>query len=151
VARSGYSVGRTDVASVEHRLLSCPNGKGATRPGVSEERWAALTLDDQIGNLGTDVARAVRAKVSGAEKRLAMWLAIVRTEFEMTVEDPRWELERAEIERQRSRVEDFLTGPNHHGLTPESLDAYFYPFAVRSNEARWSSQSGSTDREPEAI
>ena len=31
-------------------------------------------------------------------------------------------------------VEDFLAGPNNQGSTPESLDAYFYPFAVRSNE-----------------
>jgi|KBSMisStaDraftv2_1062788.scaffolds.fasta_scaffold8341198_2 hypothetical protein len=50
--------------------------KLATRPGVSEERWAALTLDHQIGNLGTDVARATRAKVLGDDKLLAMWLAV---------------------------------------------------------------------------
>lgn len=46
-------------------------------------------------------------------------------------------------------VEDFLAGPNNQGSTPESLDAYFYPFAVRSNETRWSRQSGSNGRASE--
>lgn len=105
----------------------------ASYSSISEARWRALTFDEQIANLGTDVARAARAKVSGDERRLALWLGSVRALFDLTLADPRWVAERPEIERQRDLAEDFLAGPNRHGSTPESLDVLYLAAAVRVN------------------
>jgi hypothetical protein len=105
---------------------------------MDRARWLTLSFDDQMGNLGTDVARAARAKEAGDEDRLHSWLSSVRELFDLTLNDPRRGPERDEIGRIQRLVEDYLAGENSRGSTAQSLDDYFVPFAVRSNEARWS-------------
>ncbi len=95
-----------------------------------------LSLDEQLANLGTDVARAARAKEGGDTARLTSWLAVVRAEFDLTLSDPRWEGDRPEIERIRLVVEDFLDGPNTNGSSAAALDEFFVSFALRANESR---------------
>ena len=94
-------------------------------------RWFELSLMEQLGNIGTEVGRAARAKESGNESR--SWNALVRALelFDLTIADERWRgPKRREICRAREVVCDFLVGDNEYGSTAESLDAYFLPFAM---------------------
>lgn len=93
-------------------------------------RWFELSLMEQLGNIGTEVARAARAKEAGNEKRA--WNALERALelFDMTIDDPRWRDHRlGEICRAREVVCDFVAGDNEYGSSAESLDRYFLPFA----------------------
>lgn len=93
--------------------------------------WFALTLDEQLGNIGTEVARAARAKEAGNEARA--WNALCRALelCALTIADPRWTgRRRREICRVREVVADFIAGDNAYGSTAESLDRYFLPFAI---------------------
>lgn len=89
----------------------------------------------QLGNIGTEVARSVRAKESGNDARA--WNALVRALelFDLTMADRRWLGPRLrEICRAREVVCDFLVGDNVYASSAESLDRYFLPFAVAARQ-----------------
>ena len=112
-------------------------------------QWFELSLMEQLGNIGTEVARAARAKAAGNEGRA--WYALVRALelFDLTIADDRWRgPKRREICLAREVVCDFLVGDNEYGSTPQNLDDYFLPFAVaaRRRTAVLTSSAGSTPR-----
>lgn len=99
--------------------------------------WYALSLMAQLGNIGTEVARAARAVDAGNESRA--WNALMRALelFDLTIADRRWRgPELREICRAREVVCDFLAGDNEYSSTAASLDRYFLPFAVVGNRDR---------------
>lgn len=103
---------------------------------AAAERWFEMSLMQQLGNVGTEVARAARAKKAGSEAR--GWNALVRALelFDLTIADGRWHgPKRREICRAREVVCDFVAGNNEYRSTAESLDRYFLPFAVAARAA----------------
>lgn len=93
-------------------------------------RWLELSLEEQLGNIGTEVARAARAKESGNESRSRFALERALELFDLTIADERWRgPRRREICRAREVACDYLAGANSYGSTAESLDRYFLPFA----------------------
>lgn len=105
-------------------------------PGLSAQRWHELTRAEQLGNIGTEVARAMRAKSSGNTERSSNALDRALELFDLTLADERWRGRRKEIARAREVVCDFLVGDNEYRSTAESLDAYFLPFAVLARRGR---------------
>ena len=93
-------------------------------------RWHELSLVEQLANIGSEVGRAARAKSTEDETRLASALDRCLELFDLTLADDRWRHCRREIARARETVCDFLVGDNVFGLTAESLDQYFLPFAM---------------------
>jgi hypothetical protein len=90
-----------------------------------------MSLLEQLGNIGTDVARAARAKEVGNHERA--WNALVRALelIDLTIADERWRgPRRREICLARELVCDFLAGDNQYRSTAEGLDRYFLPFAI---------------------
>jgi hypothetical protein len=100
-------------------------------PGLSDERWRALSIHEQLGNIGTEVARAARAMAQANDERLSFALDRALELFDFTLGDDRWRgPRRREIARAREVVCDFLVGGNEYGSTAASLDSYFLPYAV---------------------
>ena len=94
-------------------------------------QWQRLDVMDQLGNVGTEVARAARAKIAGNDGRFLNALMRALELFDLTIADSRWSgHRRREICRAREVCCDFLVGDNTYGSTAESLDRYFLPFAV---------------------
>jgi hypothetical protein len=90
-----------------------------------------MSLDEQLGNVGTEVARAARAKANANEERLFFALVRALELFEFTLGDERWRgPRRREIARAREVVCDFLVGDNEYSSTAASLDTYFLSYAV---------------------
>ena len=52
-------------------------------------RWATLTLAEQLGNAGSDVGRAIRARTSGDRERFAPALDRALELLDLTLEDER--------------------------------------------------------------
>ncbi len=106
-------------------------------PGLSAERWRAISLHEQLGNVGTEVARAARGKSAANDERLSFALDRALELFEFTLRDERWRgPRRREIARAREVVCDFLVGDNEYSSTAASLDAYFLPFALAARHGR---------------
>ena len=99
--------------------------------------WLELSLMEQLGNIGTEVARAARAKEAGNEARASNAVVRALELFDLTIADPRWRGPTLrEICRAREVVCDFLAGDNEYTSSAATMDRYFLPFAVAANRNR---------------
>ena len=92
-------------------------------------RWHSMSLMDQLGNAGSEVSRALRARSNGNAVREQSALHRFLELIDLTIADPRLRGRRKELCRAREVVCDFFLGDNLHGSTPESLERYFLAFA----------------------
>jgi len=100
-------------------------------------RWQIMTLVEQLGNVSTEVGRALRAKTRGNDNR--MWSALegALELIDLTVADPRLAGgRRREVLRAREVVCDFLVGDNDYGSTADSLDRYSLAYATAARAHR---------------
>jgi len=94
---------------------------------ISENRWHALSLFEQMANIGSEVGRAAKwqgkddGRFEGAVSR-AMEL------IDLTLEDPRWHSRLSELGRFKEFFCDGVLGGKEYGTTLSSLERYFLPF-----------------------
>jgi len=105
-------------------------------PGLAAGRWLELTLAEQLGNVGSEVGRALRANAQGDPERSRRALDRTLELFDLTLADDRWATRRKEIARAGEVVCDFLVGDNEYGSSAETLDAYFLGFAIAARRDR---------------
>lgn len=106
-------------------------------PDVTPERWRTLSLPEQLGNAGSDVGRAIRARDEGNAPRSAANLDRALAQLDLTLADPRWTgHRRREIARAREVVCDLLVGDNVYGSTPDSVERWFMAYAVAARAGR---------------
>lgn len=99
--------------------------------GLEDGTWERMTPLEQMGNLGTEVGRAARAKESGDDERCRGAFHRALELFELTIVDERWRgPRRRELCLVRELFIDFIAGDNELGESAASLDRYFLPFAV---------------------
>ncbi|MGA2512583.1 MAG: hypothetical protein ABSG37_03045 [Candidatus Limnocylindrales bacterium] len=111
--------------------------KQVLHANLAAGRWHTLTLDEQLGNVGSDVGRAIRAKAQRDDVRLQAALERALELFDLTLTDERWRGPRLrEIARAREVVCDFLVGDNNYASDGESLDAYFFAYALAARRDR---------------
>jgi hypothetical protein len=95
-------------------------------------RWWELSLFEQLGNVGSEVSRAVRWQSRNPDvSRGALYRALEL--LDLTLADPRTRQSRGrlrEIARAREVVVDFLAGSNEYGSTGPSLQKYFDAYAI---------------------
>jgi hypothetical protein len=58
--------------------------------GLAAGRWVELTLAEQLGNIGSEVGRALRARASGQPARRDAALDRALELFDLTLADARW-------------------------------------------------------------
>ena len=96
------------------------------------DRWWAMSVAEQLGNIGSEVSRAAKWATRNPEMaRSALYRALDL--FDLTLDDPRHRASPArlrEIARAREVVADLFAGPNQYGSTAESLQRYFDAYAV---------------------
>ena len=92
--------------------------------------WARLDLVEQLGNIGSEVERAIRAHEAGRKSRFEGALARALELFDLTAADPRWHGHRCQ-EVLRAR-EEFCRLFFDSDVPPDSADGlrrYFFGFA----------------------
>jgi hypothetical protein len=99
-------------------------------------RWHSMSLMDQLGNAGSEVSRALRARESGNEPRERSALHRFLELMDLTIADARVQGRRRELCRAREVVCDYFVGDNVYRSTPESLDRYFLAFAKAARRRR---------------
>ena len=96
---------------------------------LAEGRWRGLTFAEQMGNVGSEVSRALRwqgrdrALFEGAVERALELL-------DLTIQDPRWRGRLRELTRAREFLCDAFFGGKEYESSFEDLDRYFFQFAL---------------------
>jgi hypothetical protein len=111
-------------------------------PDLAAGRWHSLSLVEQLGNAGSEVSRALRARGNGHADRERSALARFLDLIDLTIADPRLRGRRREICRVREIVCDYFVGENNYRSTPESLDRYFMPYAKAARRDSFGGRSG---------
>jgi hypothetical protein len=94
-------------------------------------RWQTLTLMEQLGNVGSEVDRALRAREQGRPERLERALDRALELFDLTATDPRWNLaRRREILRAREQFCRVFFDSDAEADLSDYLKKYFLQFAV---------------------
>jgi len=105
---------------------------------LASGRWWQLSLHEQMGNVGSEVGRAIRWRSRNAE---IAYGAVERALdlMDLTLDDPRHRQSLPslrELARTREVLVDFLVGSNEYGSTADSLQRYFDAFASAATLAR---------------
>jgi hypothetical protein len=107
-------------------------------PGLSN-RWMAFSLMEQLGNVGSEVGRAIRAHATGNVARFNQALARALELFDLTASDPRWRgARRREICRAREEFCRLFYDESVDAGSAAGLERYFLHFAVAANAQRTS-------------
>ena len=99
---------------------------------LASGRWHTLSLADQLGNMGSEVSRALRAKQQMNELRMMSALDRALELCDLTIADPKHRSRLKELCRIREVVCDFFLGGNTYQSTDTSLNRYFMQFAMAS-------------------
>lgn len=101
---------------------------------LANGRWQALSLAEQLGNIGSEVNRAMRAR--GDVKRFENAVLRALELFDLTIADVRWRGRLKELTRARGLFSDATLGCNEFNISLEELDRYFYYFALAARANR---------------
>ncbi len=99
--------------------------------GLAAGRWAALSLPEQLANVGSEVDRAIAAWTSRRADRFDRALARALELFDLTARDDRWRgPRRREILRAREEFCRLFFDDDPRPVAARTLGAYFLRFAV---------------------
>jgi hypothetical protein len=101
---------------------------------LAEGRWFEFSLAEQLGNIGSEVSRAIRARAD--EKRFEGAIIRALELFDLTINDPRWHKRLKELTRARELFCDAAYGGLEYGTSLEDLDRYFTYFALAARSKR---------------
>lgn len=91
--------------------------------------WARLELVEQLGNVGTEVDRTIRAHEAGRRRRFESALERALELFDLTAADPRWHGHRCqEVLRAREEFCRLFFDPDVPSGSAEGLHRYFFGF-----------------------
>lgn len=103
---------------------------------LARGKWFALTLLEQMGNIGSEVGRAVKWQTRGdldaRDKALERALELL----DMTIADKRWQKRVKELCRARELLKDVFYGDHQYGDSPEAMEKYFFQYAVAARLKR---------------
>lgn len=98
-------------------------------PDLAAGRWRTFTLAEQLGNVGSEVSRALRWR--GKNPKLHDGAMVRALELlDLTIGDPRWRRRLKELTRARELLCDAWLGGKEYGSDLEGLDRYFFRFAL---------------------
>ena len=92
------------------------------------DRWQRMTLDEQLGNIGSEVSRAGLAQGKN-ETRFNGAVARALELFDLTLSDMRWRGRLLEIGRARDVFCDAVLGGQEYGSNLLDIQKYFDQFA----------------------
>lgn len=112
-------------------------GKIATaHKELASGRWREFSLIEQLGNIGSEIHRAVMFKEKD-KTRFASACDRALELMDFTLADKRWHgLRLRELARAREMICDAMLGGKEYGTTFDYLDRYFFGFAYATRVGR---------------
>ena len=107
----------------------------ASHADLAAGRWRALTLAEQLANVGSEVDRSITAWGTHRSDRFDRALARALELFDLTARDDRWRgHRRREILRSREEFCRLFFDENAPPDAARSLSAYFLRFAILARQ-----------------
>lgn len=103
--------------------------------GLAAGRWDRLSLGEQLGNVGSEVSRALRWREKDPSLHDAAMVRALEL-MDLTLDDRRWRGRLRELARARELLCDAWLGGKEYGSTLSAMDRYFFPFALHSRNSR---------------
>ncbi len=105
--------------------------------------WNRLELVEQLGNVGSEVERAIRAHSAGRTNRFEGAFERALELFDLTAADPRWRGHRCqEILRAREEFCRLFFDPDVAPDSAEGLRKYFFGFGHAARMLHYRRRSG---------
>lgn len=102
-------------------------------PGLADGGWSRLSLAQQLGNVGSDVGRALRWK--DKDPRLFEQAMLRALELlDLSIGDARWRGRLKELTRAREMLCDAWFGGKEYGSDLDGLNRYFFHFALAARK-----------------
>ena len=97
-------------------------------------RWFKMSIFEQMGNIGSDVDRAINWRNKGdlEMSKQAFYRALELFDFTIADKKHRGTGRLREILRARECLVDYFMGDNEYRSTDETMKDYFYRFAYAS-------------------
>ena len=92
-------------------------------------RWFALSLEEQLANIGADVGRAIKWRAHGDLKASNDAFERALELIDFTINDRKNRKRLREVVRMREFLADYFVGENQYGFTDQAWQNYFYYFA----------------------
>ncbi len=93
-------------------------------------RWFTLSLAEQMGNVGSEVSRALNWQRRGDTGYCLRAFERALELLDLTLADSRSRGRRKEIARVREALADYFCGDNNFGSSPDLWRSYFDAFAI---------------------
>lgn len=106
---------------------------------LAQGRWFKLSTLEQLGNIGSEVERALNWRKKGDNLTSQQAFERALDLFDLTIDDARYINSHGslkEICRAREVVCDYFAGDNQYQSSDESLRNYFFPFALAARKDR---------------
>ena len=100
----------------------------AIRSEQAAGRWQTFSLAEQMGNIGSEVIRAINWKKKGNGQYAAMAFERALELFDMTLADPKNRHRLREIARAREAFADYFVGENVYQSSDKLWEKYFLEF-----------------------
>lgn len=100
-------------------------------------RWHGFSIFEQMGQVGSEVDRALHWKNKGDEVGAKRALERALELLDFTIADPRWRAVKGrlkELTRAREVLCDFFYGENEYGSSGQFLKDYFLYFAIAARK-----------------
>ncbi len=101
---------------------------------LSNGRWQTFSLMEQLGNIGSEINRTIKAKDDKVRFNQAVNRCLEL--FDLTLSDIRWKKQFKEIARAREIFCDSIWGNSEYNTSLENLNTYFYYFALAARANR---------------
>ena len=102
----------------------------ALHSDLAAGRWFELSLYEQMGNIGMEVGRVIRAHKKGDTVGFSNAVDRVLELFNLTIKDPRRKDRLKEITRAREVFLDALSERPEYNSSLEDMDTYLMKFAI---------------------
>jgi len=100
---------------------------------LAQGRWQTLTLAEQMGNIGSEVSRAIKWQNKNVQIfHNAIFRALEL--LDLTISDPRRLAGLKEITRTKEILCDSVFGENQYQTSLNDLDRYFTKFALMARK-----------------
>ncbi|MBI2037995.1 MAG: hypothetical protein HYT15_03675 [Candidatus Magasanikbacteria bacterium] len=101
---------------------------------LAQGKWFAMSLSEQLGNVGSEVGRAAKWQRQGNVVSRDNALERAFDLLDMTIADVRRIKSLKELCRSREVLADVFYGDNQYKDSPEALEKYFYQYAMAARK-----------------
>lgn len=103
---------------------------------IDEKRWQRFSFYQQMGNIASEISRAINFKKKKDVKQMDASLLRLLELVDLTIEDEKNKLKLKELCRFKEVISDWFCQTNVYSVNPESLKNYSMQFAMLAGKRK---------------